>query len=165
MMRAYIAWRRAGKNRSKLRAGLGVEFLASEIKKREFLLGVAGGQIVDLAQRRHRRLPVQVHVGWRLKSDRSWHLDQLEDIGSGGAFIRTTNFLSVGSPVILEITAPGGERTLSIEARVAWTRHTPGEEGIGVEFRCRDTGGARLLQEIVRRIERLGTEPAVVAAG
>jgi hypothetical protein len=69
--------------------------------------------------------------------------------------------------VILDLTAPGGERTLSIEARVAWTRHTPGEEGIGVEFRCRDTGGARLLQEIVRRIERLGTEPTAepVAAG
>jgi Tfp pilus assembly protein PilZ len=166
LMRGFIAWRRAGKNRSQLRAGLGVEFLASEARKGQFLLGVAAGEIVDLAQRRHRRLPVDVHVGWRLKADRSWHLDQLEDIGSGGAFICTTSFLPVGSPVILEITAPGGERTLSIEARVAWTRHTPGEEGIGVEFRCRDTGGSRLLQEIVRRIEHLDSEvtPNTVAA-
>jgi Tfp pilus assembly protein PilZ len=165
LMRGFIAWRRAGKNRSKLRSGLGVEFLASEEKKRAFLVGVARGEIVDLAQRRHRRLPVEVCVGWRLKADRSWHIDHLEDIGSGGAFIRTTTFLPIGSPVILEITAPGGERTISIEGRVAWTRHTPGEEGIGVEFRCRDSGGARLLQELVRRLERLQAETATVVAG
>jgi len=166
LMRGFIAWRRAGKNRSKLRAGLGIEFLASELSKREFLLAVAKGSVIDLAQRRHRRLPVELRVGWRLKSDRSWHIDQLDDIGEGGAFIRTTDFLPLGSQVILEIIAPGGERKISIEGRVAWTRHTPNEEGIGVEFRCRDSGGARLLQELVRRIERLEREPAIsITAG
>jgi Tfp pilus assembly protein PilZ len=166
LVRGFIAWRRAGKNRSKLRAGLGIEFLASESSKREFLRGVAKGDIVDLAQRRHRRLPVDVRVGWRLKSERAWQIDQLDDIGEGGAFIRTTQFLPIGSPVILEIVAPGAERKISIEARVARTRHTPGEEGIGVEFKCRDSGGARLLQELVRRIERLERpEPISVVVG
>jgi Tfp pilus assembly protein PilZ len=163
LMRGFIAWRRAGNHRSKLRSGLGIEFLASEEQKRSFLVGVARGEIVDLAQRRHRRLPVDVRVGWRLKADRSWHIDELEDIGSGGAFIRTTTFLPVGSPVILEITAPGGLRTISIEGRIAWTRHTPGAEGIGVEFRCRDGGGTRLLQELVRRLERLQGEASTAA--
>jgi Tfp pilus assembly protein PilZ len=159
LLRGYIAWRRTGANRSQLRAGLGVEFLASEARKREFLVGVAQGSIVDIAQRRHRRLPVEIRIGWRLKSDRDWHIAELEDIGERGAFIRTTDFLPVGTTVILELTAPGGERKLAIEGRIAWTRHTPGEEGIGVEFRCRDSGGARLLQELVRRIERLQAEP------
>jgi len=158
LVRGFLAWRRAGKNRSKLRAGLGVEFLASEANKCEFLLGVAKGDIIDLVQRRHRRLPVDLRVGWRLKADRTWQINQLDDIGEGGAFIRTTQFLPLGSPVILEIVAPGGERKISIEAKVAWTRHTPGEEGIGVEFKCRDGGGTRLLQELVRRIERLERE-------
>jgi Tfp pilus assembly protein PilZ len=164
MVRGFIAWRRAGKNRSKLRAGLGVELLASESKKIAFLMGVARGEIVDLSQRRHRRLPVEIRAGWRLKSERDWHVSQLDDIGEGGAFVRTTNFLPVGSPLLLEITAPGGERTILIEGRVTWTRHTPGEEGIGVEFRRRDSGGVRLLQEIVRRLERLEEESTAVAA-
>lgn len=154
LIRGMIAWRRAGKRRMKLRAGLGVGFLASEERKREFILGVAEGRVVDLMQRRHRRLPVEIRVDWRGKSDRSWHISSLDDIGSGGAFVRTTEFLPVHSTVILEISAPGGERKLSLEAEVAWTRHTPGEEGMGLQFRCRDLGGARLLQELVRRLER-----------
>ena len=161
LVRGFIAWRRAGKNLSKLRAGLGLEFLASEANKREFLVAVAKGGIIDLAQRRHRRLPVDVRVGWRPKTDQSWRIDNLDDIGEGGAFIRTRQFLPIGSPVIIEIVAPGGERKISIEGKVTWTRHTPGEEGIGLEFKCRDAGGARLLQELVRRIERLDQEERV----
>jgi type IV pilus assembly protein PilZ len=154
LVRGVIAWRRAGKRRTKLRAGVGVEFLATEQRKREFLLGVARGDIVDLTQRRHRRLPVEIRVDWRQKTERERHLSTVEDIGEGGAFIRTTHFLPIGSAVILEITAPGGERKIAIEGVVAWTCHTPDEEGMGVEFRCRDIGGTRLLKELVRRIER-----------
>jgi len=155
MIRGIIAWRRAGKRRMKLRAGLGLEFLASESKKRDFLIGVAKGEIVDIIQRRHRRLPVTIRVDWRGKSDRSWQISSVEDIGEGGAFISTTTFQPVGSAVILEITAPGGERKIPIEGVIAWTCHTPDQEGMGVEFRCRDLGGARRLKELVRRIERM----------
>jgi len=153
LLKGYIAWRRAGENRSKLRAGLGIDFLDSEKQKLTYVLGVAKGEIVDIAQRRFKRLPVEIRVGWRLKTDREWHIDQVEDIAEGGAFIRTTQFLPVGTMVILEIIVPGGQRTIAIEAEVIWTRHTQNEEGIGVEFKRRDSGGARLLQEIVRRIE------------
>lgn len=165
LVRGIVAWRRAGKRRTKLRAGVGVEFLAAESNKRDFLLGVAQGDIVDLTQRRHRRLPVEIHVDWRAKSDRSWHIASVEDIGEGGAFIRTLEFLPVGSSVILEIIAPGGERKLQLEGGVAWTRHTPGEEGMGVEFRCRDIGGTRLLKELIRRIERHDEVVAQLSAG
>ena len=165
LVRGIIAWRRAGKRRTKLRAGVGVEFLAVEKRKKEFLLGVAQGDIVDLTQRRHRRLPVEIRVDWREKTERERQVSTLEDIGEGGAFIRSTRFLPIGSAVILEITAPGGERQIAIEAVVAWTCHTIGEEGMGVEFRCRDIGGTRLLKELVRRIERFEehmAEPLVV---
>jgi len=158
LVRGIIAWRRAGKRRTKLRAGIGVEFLAAEERKREFLLGVAKREIVDLTQRRHRRLPVEIRIDWREKSDRDWHISSVDDIGEGGAFVRTTDFRPVGSSVILEIVAPGGERKLPIEGTVAWTRHTPDEEGMGIEFRCRDIGGTRLLKELIRRIERYDEE-------
>src|SRR5437867_3694203 len=58
MVRGFVAWRRAGKHRTKLRAGLGIEFHAAEVKRRDFLLAVARGEIVDMVTRRHRRLPV-----------------------------------------------------------------------------------------------------------
>lgn len=165
MLRSIVAWRRAGQRRTKLRAGLGVEFLASEQKKRDFLIGVAQGDIVDIIQRRHRRLPVQVRVDWREKSGRDWHISSVDDIGEGGAFIRTTSFQPVGAAVIVEITAPGAERTIPIEAVVAWTCHTPDEEGMGVEFRCRDLGGTRRLKELVRRIERIERQFELSVAG
>src|SRR5262245_27437635 len=58
LIRGFVAWRRAGKHRTKLRAGLGVEFLASEKKRRDFVVSVAKGEIVEMITRRHRRLPV-----------------------------------------------------------------------------------------------------------
>lgn len=163
LVRGVIAWRRSGKRRTKLRGGIGVEFLLAESRKVEFLLAVARNEIVDLTQRRHRRLPVEIRVDWREKSDRYWHISSVEDIGEGGAFIRTTTFQPVGTSVILEITAPGGENKIALEALVSWTRHTPGEEGMGVEFRCRDLGGSRLIKELVRRIERF--EEALARVG
>ncbi|MCA9670895.1 MAG: PilZ domain-containing protein [Myxococcales bacterium] len=152
-LRGFIAWRRPGRHRSKVRAGIGVEFLASERRKRDFLLGVARGEIVEMLPRRHRRVPVDVEIEWREKDDRSRFRAQLEDIGEGGAFVRTTDFRPVGSEVLLELTPPGSTRTVALQGRVAWTCHTEGEEGMGIEFRCRDVGGARRLKELVRRIE------------
>ena len=98
-------------------------------------------------------MPVDVEIEWREKDDRSRFRAQLEDIGEGGAFVRTTDFRPVGSEVLLELTPPGSTRTVALQGRVAWTCHTEGEEGMGIEFRCRDVGGARRLKELVRRIE------------
>ena len=59
---------------------------------------------------------------------------------------------SVKPPVTVSL------RPLEIAGRVAWTRHTEGEEGIGVEFKARDAGGTRRLKELVRRLEMLEAE-------
>lgn len=159
LVRGLIAWRRAGKHRTKLRAGVGVEFLSSEQKKCEFLLGVAEGKILDLMQRRRRRLPIVLDIGWRSKAEREWHTSYLEDIGEGGAFIRSTELLSEGSPVILEVTAPGGQRAIALEGRVAWIQKQPeADQGMGVEFRRRDAGGVRLVRELLRRLENTSIE-------
>lgn len=94
MMRAYVAWRRPARQGSQLRGGIGVEFLPSEGKRCRFLLGVARGEVVDISQRRHRRLPVSLKVDWRAKDGTTSRLTSLlEDIGERGAFIRSANFL------------------------------------------------------------------------
>ncbi len=161
LVRGFVAWRRAGKHRTKLRAGLGIEFLAAEIKRRDFVIAVAKGEIVEMITRRHRRLPVTLVANWRVVCDRDTHHSHVEDIGPGGAFLRTTEFLPPGTEIVLDVTPPGSLRPLEIAAKVCWTRHTEGEEGIGVEFKARDAGGTRRLKELVRRLELLEAENAV----
>lgn len=158
ILRGKVAYRRAGRYRMKLRAGLGIEFGAAETARRDFLLAVAKGEIVDMITRRHRRLPVTMFADWRIAQGRELHRSYVEDIGTGGAFLKTTEILPPGSDLIVEVTPPGSLRPLEIAARVAWVRHTPGEEGIGVEFRTRDAGGQRRLKELIRRLEFLEAE-------
>jgi Tfp pilus assembly protein PilZ len=165
LLRGFVAWRRAGKHRTKLRAGLGIEFLAAEAKRRDFVIAVAKGEIVEMITRRHRRLPVTLVADWRVVCDRDTHHSHVEDIGPGGAFLRTTEFLPPGTEIVLDVTPPGSLRPLAIAAKVCWTRHTEGEEGIGVEFKARDAGGTRRLKELVRRLEILEAENAVESEG
>ncbi len=161
MIRSTVAWRRAGKHRTKVRAGIGLQFPVAEARRRDFLLAVARGEIVEMTARRHRRLPVTLEADWRVVCERDGHRSAIEDIGPGGAFLRTTEFLPPGTEVVLDVTPPGSLRPLEIAGRVAWTRHTEGEEGIGVEFRARDAGGTRRLKELVRRLELLEAESAM----
>jgi len=164
MLRGFVAWRRAGRHRTKLRAGIGIEFLAADRYKRNYLLTVARGEVIDIAQRRHRRLPVELHVDWRVKEAKGQFSSQLDDIGPGGAFIRTTDFLPIGTEIILDVMPPGSVVPLSVAGRVVWTRHTAGEEGIGVEFKARDAGGVRRLRELVRRLETLESAMEVISS-
>jgi Tfp pilus assembly protein PilZ len=155
MLRGAIAWRRAGKHRTKLRAGLGIEFLGSEKSKRDYLMAVARGEAQPTTVRRHRRLPVTTQVRWRVKETTAYHTSTLDDIGPGGAFVRTEDLEAapLDSEVVLEVTPPGAVSPLAIEGRVAWRRNEVDQVGFGIEFRARDAGGVRRLKELVRRLE------------
>jgi Tfp pilus assembly protein PilZ len=154
LLRGFVAWRRPARHRQKIRAGVGIEFLPTEKSKVDFLTQLAKGELErPVAPRRHRRLPVELGVSWRVKEERANFSSKLDDIGAGGAFIRTTESPTPGTPLVLEVLPPGAAVPLSIEGRVAWARQEPGSEGFGVEFRCRDTGGLRRLKELVRRLE------------
>lgn len=158
LIRGFVSFRRAGRHRgegkSGQRAGVGIEFLGSEKSKRDYILQVARGEMSQpVSPRNHRRLPVVLPVDFRVREGRERHLATLDDIGPGGAFIRTREFHAAGTPVVLSLVPPGAVSPLHIEGRVAWARQAPGEEGLGVEFRCRDTGGLRRLKELCRRLE------------
>ena len=154
LIRGLIAWHRRGKRSESIRAGLGIEFLASEHCKRDYLLSLARGATDVSAQRRHRRLPIELHVDWRVPNEAARHLSLVDDISAGGAFLRTLELPALGTPLFLDLSLPGSTTPQTLEARVAWHRQTPGREGVGVEFRCRDIGGMRRLRELVKRIER-----------
>ena len=163
LVRGMVAWHRRGRRSQSIRAGLGIEFLASEQGKRDHLLALARGDENCQAQRKFRRLPIEIRVDWRVPNDRVRHMSLVKDIGAGGAFIRTRDAPPMGTSVVLELVPPGATVAQAIEARVAWLQDTPGHEGAGVEFRCRDLGGMRRLRELVRRIERNTTtsQPAL----
>lgn len=159
MIRGKVAWRQRGKRGTSQRAGLGIEFTETESAKRDHLLELAQGRrLPEQAQRRHRRLPIEIPVHWRVPSQTEKHSSSLDDIGAGGVFIRTTAKPAEGTPLVLELASPGRAGSQSIEGRVAWTRAGPGIEGVGVEFRCRDIGGMRRLRELIRRIESSAAE-------
>ena len=154
LVRGMVAWRRPGRRRTGVRAGIGIEFLSSEVAKKDFLLGLAAKEVDDLTgQRRYRRLPTEIRVDWRIPETPTRRLSQLDDIGPGGAFIRTRELQDIGTAVVLEVLPPGAHAPIAIEGRVAWNSRLPGHEGVGVEFRWRDSGGLRRLKELVRRIE------------
>ncbi len=153
LLRGAVSWRQRGKRGLPQRAGLGVAFAESEQAKRDHLLALCDGQHSERAQRKHRRLPVAIPVFWRVPNQAKRHESSVDDIGRGGVFIRTKQPLGEGSPLVLELSSPGRPGSQSIEGRVAWTRSTPGSEGVGVEFRCRDIGGMQRLRELIRRIE------------
>ncbi len=154
LVRGMVAWHRRGRRGQGIRAGLGIEFLASEQSKRDYLLSLAEGSRDPSTQRRHRRLPTELKVDWRVPNETDRHLSLVDDIGAGGAFLRTRHAPPPGAAVLMEIVPPGASAPQTIEGRVAWTRRTPGSEGVGIEFRCRDIGGKRRLRELVRRIEK-----------
>lgn len=153
LIRGEVGWRRRGQRRTGTRAGLGIAFFSSEASKGKYLLRLAQGEAdAGVAQRRHPRLPVRVPVDWRIPNETGRHPSSLEDIGQGGAFVRTRKRPPAGTSVVLELVPPGALTPHMIEGRVAWERSTPGDEGFGVEFRARDIGGMRRLRELIRRI-------------
>jgi Tfp pilus assembly protein PilZ len=154
LVRGKVAWCRRGRRRAATRAGIGVEFCASEHLKREYLLAVARGDANASTMRRHKRLPVEMEGGWRVLKHKSWHSCRIGEIGSGGAFLHTEAVLPRDTRVELELMPPGSNTKQAIEGRVAWSRSTPGAEGFGIEFRCRDVVGKLRLRELVRRLEQ-----------
>ncbi len=156
LVRGMVSWHQRGRRSDGTRAGLGIEFLASEQKKRDYLLSLAHGEDFA-AKRRHRRLPTELRVDWRVPMESDHHMSLVDDIGPGGMFIRTQHLPQTGTPIVIELVPPGATAPQSIEGRVAWKRATPGQEGVGVEFRCRDICGKRRLRELVRRIEKDAT--------
>ncbi len=156
LVRGMVAWHRRARRSDGTRAGLGIEFLASERATRDYLLQVARGSADAHANRRHRRLPTEIRVDWRLPNQADRRASVVGDIGAGGLFLRTSEPPPEGASLLLEMVPPGALTPQIIEGRVAWIRDTPGSEGAGVEFRCRDIGGMRRLRELVRRIEQTG---------
>jgi len=156
LMRGSVAWRRPGKHRTKIQAGIGIEFLETESKTRDYLLSVARGDSNVMSARRHQRLPLDLPVLWQVPGARQENTGVLRDIGRGGAFVMTEQTLDGETDVVLMMAPPGAEVAMPVAARIAWINpDRSSEPGFGVAWKARDAGGGRRIKELVRRMERL----------
>jgi Tfp pilus assembly protein PilZ len=156
LIRGKVVWRRPGKHSTKIKAGIGIEFLETEAQSRDYLLGVARGDAEEMVARRHQRLPVELPVMWQVQGVLQDKAGILRDIGRGGAFVKTEEPLPSESDIVLMVSPPGAEVAMPLSARVCWKGHTGGQNGFGVEWKSRDAGGNRRIKELVRRIEAQG---------
>jgi Tfp pilus assembly protein PilZ len=118
LLRGVVLWRRPGKHSTKTKAGIGIEFLATEAQTRDYLVGVARGDSSEQVSRRHQRLPVELPVTWQVPGALQDKIGTLLDIGRGGAFVRTTEPLPDDIDVVLKVSPPRrGDRDAAIGAR------------------------------------------------
>jgi Tfp pilus assembly protein PilZ len=71
---------------------------------------------------------IKVSVDYSVKN--KFYSDTLENISSGGAFIRTTRPIQVGDATTMVASIPGLEGNIKMKGKIV--RRT--EEGVGVEF-------------------------------
>lgn len=141
------SWNRA-LPRLRVRAGAIVTFAPEEKSKRDFLNAVLSGGIRPEKKRRYSRIPITVPVDYRIRDGRETMRGHLAEISIGGALLQADVLPAIGSELILSILPPGGATTMKIVGHVV--HHKP--SGAGIKFAFRDGGGARRLQELIRRI-------------
>lgn len=120
----------------------------------------------ELGRRRHRRVPARIPVRistieperdrWTGKPFFRATEETCANVSRGGAFVQTSEPLTPGRRLLLELELPDGSPIEAI-GRVAWTQRVlapdgqDGEAGVGIEF----MGGVpEQLQELEAYIER-----------
>lgn len=77
-----------------------------------------------------RVLPVRFRVDGETSSDTPWVASETKNVGTGGAFIASSEALAAGTAIILELVLPTNERTFQLPAVVRWNA----PDGMGVQF-------------------------------
>ena len=143
-----VRWKRATGD-SRTRAGIGVEFSASEAAKVNYLHGYVRGGLLDMRERR--RLPIRLKVAY--SAPRGRRLNFTRDLNEESAFVRTAEQLQLGATVPLQVYPPGGDfRPLEVVGEVA--RQTDGSDrGVGVIFRFADEPAREHWQRFIKKLE------------
>lgn len=84
--------------------------------------------VTFVEQRKHERVPVDIHVYWGWTDDCQFH-DRIISISEGGYFLRTERGAPRGQPVFIKFWLPE-QKTLRGEVRYHIERW-----GVGVEFK------------------------------
>jgi Tfp pilus assembly protein PilZ len=146
------------------RSGAWVRFAEEDRATCEFLVRLARGELTiqERMERTHRRFPAELPVDCQIEEldeegpDRL--LSRTQDLGAGGAFVRSSSPPAIGTRVCLIIgpTSDTGE-SFRIYGRVAWARRDEDQCGFGVCFDTRaEDHDARRLRALLRRASATG---------
>jgi uncharacterized protein (TIGR02266 family) len=147
--RGRVSWKRLT-SAGGLPPGAGVDFLAGDARTRDVLLALAEGREVHLVRRKSPRHPIAIAIEYR--SDASFLSDVTDDLSADGAFIATTQDLSVGTELALRIRIPGRFFALKLRGRVRWVQKD-GRPGLGVQFLFESAAQREKLLRLIAEAE------------
>ncbi len=115
-------------------SGYMLQFKPEAAEVRDELLEAIGWQLIGSNRRFHARYPKTIAVAWRQGNSEELHVDHTQNIGLGGAFVRTQSVPPTESLLTMHFRCGGREPALTLVGRVAWCR-TDGEiTGMGINF-------------------------------
>lgn len=126
-----VAWARLRGSKA-LQPAWGADFSPDADPARDRLLQFARKQVQAEALRLEPR--VQVSLPVRLVHAGLENKEQLADLSTGGAFIRTRRVLDPGAKVELVVRPPLSLTSLTLAGRVVWVRAGGPDAGMGVAF-------------------------------
>lgn len=148
LLLGVVKWRRSAGD-ARTRAGVGVEFSASESAKVSYLQGYVRGGLLDVREKR--RLPIRLKVAYA--APRGRRLNFTRDLNEESAFVRTAEQLPIGTAVPLMVYPPGGDfRPIEVSGEVA--RQSDGSDrGVGLLFRFPDDAAREAWNRFIARLE------------
>ncbi len=148
--RCRVVWRRVH-SRPGLPAGLGLEFLATEGRVRDLLVGYARGESIPYAERAGRRISAQLETTFRHPGGKVSGVSV--DLSTGGLFMRTEETLPEGTRGTLHLKRPGRLIGLRIPATV--TRCVEGPPaGLAFRFEAPCERHAAEIERLMRQVLR-----------
>ncbi len=131
-----------------------VNISTEDVEQREFLEGVARGEIDPASSvgRRYYRLPLEVPVDWQVSGEGDVVISSTDDVSGGGVQIRTQNPPPVDTEIVLLLSLDDHkEKQLRIPGRVAWVRQDESFSGMGIRFHAESTEEKKKLRDLLRR--------------
>lgn len=152
-IRAVVKWKRTMPGRRALPPGVGIEFLASELRTQEQIIRFAEGKESVSHVDRARRWTLQVDVKLTGHPDGPI-VGVTDDISEGGCFVLTDAPIEPGSRVDVKLRAPGTLfGWLTIAGVVTWRRVEPGRTGVGIELKFDNDRQRRAMERIVEVVK------------
>ncbi len=145
LVRGSVVTRVAGR-------GSWVAFDAADASTRDFLVGIAQGQLaVTAVERAHDRFPAELPVAFALAGGAASE-SQTSDVSASGAFIRCDAAPAVGTRVKLTLAAGGDAQPLELQGEVTRAK----ADGFAVQFEPRSGENNRRLRALLRRASETG---------
>jgi Tfp pilus assembly protein PilZ len=138
------------------RRAVWIRFNAADAHRRDFLLGLAQGEIPpgEQVSRGHRRIPAALPVTCRIDEvdDPAEQVyGHTRDVGGGGVFVHSVTPPATGTRVALLLGPTRAGERFALHGTVAWIRHDPRAHGFGVRFDTRGDHDGRRLRTLIRR--------------